>query len=532
MASELGFTVDTFGMKLRNGISEVKGMFSEFTKYISPAYHHDRCERSVQMRLYSMSKREFLLVFLAFFALLAVALLIGLSGPEITITEKREAWELKPNVSDVSTGPFLIRSPKFSTYARQLWVIAKIVIQDRPGESFTTKFQVSVGIEGVTSDHTSRVLRPDTAHNRSHELRCANGECEEVNVAHLGFLSFPSYVLNIRFYGLQHHSVSNVIFYVRLLPIPLQPNLLRSFDIDKIFSSLQFKCYNPSFSQLELWFRLVFLVLAFLFACWFVHKMRRFYFQDWALEQKWMALLLPLLFLYNDPTFSLVFLFHSAIPSILDATFQATFLSALLLFWLCVYHGLRQNERNFWTFYLPKLIIVGCLWTSATAMSIWLTTNQLRDPTYSYQVDPTHFQVSHYSNTQPVDDDLHPSQNARLKFTTLLMLVVLSISISITILRFGVGVLEDQFVSQLNTTYGSSAEFLAFYALLNLYLFTMAWVYAPADRPIFDMRVMKDNPSFSMVNDSDEDILYASEDECRKPLTGLGLRGDDDEESD
>ena len=65
------------------------------------------------------------------------------------------------------------------------------------------------------------------------------------------------------------------------------------------------------------------------------------------------------------------------------------------------------------------------------------------------------------------------------------MLVVLAISIGITILRFGVGVLEDQFVSQLNTTYGSSAEFLAFYALLNLYLFTMAWVYAPADRPIF-----------------------------------------------
>lgn len=67
----------------------------------------------------------------------------------------------------------------------------------------------------------------------------------------------------------------------------------------------------------------------------------------------------------------------------------------------------------------------------------------------------------------------------RLKFLTLLMLVVLSISLAITILRFGVGVLEDNFVAQLSTHYNSSAQFMSFYGLLNFYLYSMAYVYSP-----------------------------------------------------
>ena len=38
----------------------------------------------------------------------------------------------------------------------------------------------------------------------------------------------------------------------------------------------------------------------------------------------------------------MMFLINSWLPGMLDAVFQASFLCALLLFWLCVYHGLRQ----------------------------------------------------------------------------------------------------------------------------------------------------------------------------------------------
>lgn len=40
--------------------------------------------------------------------------------------------------------------------------------------------------------------------------------------------------------------------------------------------------------------------------------------------------------------FPMMFLINSWIPGMIDAFGQATFLCALLLFWLCVYHGLRQ----------------------------------------------------------------------------------------------------------------------------------------------------------------------------------------------
>ena len=47
----------------------------------------------------------------------------------------------------------------------------------------------------------------------------------------------------------------------------------------------------------------------------------------------------------TDPLFPLTFLIESWIPAFVDALCQASFLCSLLLFWLCVYHGLRQVSR-------------------------------------------------------------------------------------------------------------------------------------------------------------------------------------------
>lgn len=77
-----------------------------------------------------------------------------------------------------------------------------------------------------------------------------------------------------------------------------------------------------------------------------------------------------------------------------------------------------------------------------------------------------------------------PYFDMRLKFLTLLMVFVLSISLTVTMCRFGFGILEDNFVATLNTTYKSSAQFMCFYGLLNFYLYTMAYVYSPSGRPI------------------------------------------------
>lgn len=46
-------------------------------------------------------------------------------------------------------------------------------------------------------------------------------------------------------------------------------------------------------------------------------------------------------FCLPDPFFPLSFLVNSWFPGMLDDFFQSLFLCALLLFWLCVYHGIR-----------------------------------------------------------------------------------------------------------------------------------------------------------------------------------------------
>jgi hypothetical protein len=43
-----------------------------------------------------------------------------------------------------------------------------------------------------------------------------------------------------------------------------------------------------------------------------------------------------------DPLFPMIFVSTSWFPVLAEGLFQATFLCALLLFWLCVYHGIRQ----------------------------------------------------------------------------------------------------------------------------------------------------------------------------------------------
>ncbi|KAL9695920.1 hypothetical protein quinque_015205 [Culex quinquefasciatus] len=534
--SGLGYSYVTPGgmfLRLRNSLSQFSDLFSEFNKYIAPAYHHDRCERSVHMRLYSMNKREFVVVFLAFFACFGLGIFIGLAGPPITVTTMVTGTSLMPNSSGsgggtnpdyLANGPFVMRTPLMTTYSQQLWLIARIDTDNTDDEIFDKSFHVSVGIDGLTTEHKPvTVLSADHASskNRTRHLSCVSNSCEEFIVLHLGFLDYAHYIITVRFYGLEgfHHryTINSVQFY--------------------------FKTYNPAFTQIEIWFRFIFLLFTFIVTCWFAHTLRKYPIYDWSIEQKWLSVLLPLLLLYNNPAFPLIFLINSWIPGMLDAILQASFLCALLLFWLCIYHGLRQNERKLLTFYVPKLIVIMPIWLCAVVLATWEKCNEMKDPTYSHFVDTGNYNgfklffyisgamyllylllliLRAYSELRSM-----PYFDMRLKFLTLLMLFVLAISLTVTMCRFGFGILEDNFVARLNTTYKSSAQFMCFYGLLNFYLYTMAYVYSPNGRPLHEATITKDNPAFSMINDSDEEVVYGSDEESRRPLNSSCGKGND-----
>uniref|UniRef100_A0A673SRG8 Transmembrane protein 181 n=1 Tax=Suricata suricatta TaxID=37032 RepID=A0A673SRG8_SURSU len=411
--------------------------------------------------------------------------------------------------------PVQILSNPLSTYNQQLWLTCVVELDQSKETSIQTSFLMTVKVDGVAQDGTTTFIH-NKVHNRTRMLTCAE-KCAEIIVAHLGYLNYTQYTVTV---GFEH------------LKLAIKE------------MNFTWKTYDPAFSQLEIWFRFVFVVLTFIVTCLFAHSLRKFSMRDWGMEQKWMSILLPLLLLYNDPFFPLSFLVNSWFPGMLDDVFQSVFLCALLLFWLCVYHGIRvQGERKCLTFYLPKFFIVGLLWLASVTLGIWQTVNELHDPMYQYRVDTGNFQGMKiffmvvaavyilyllFLIVRACSELRHmPYVDLRLKFLTALTFVVLVISIAILYLRFGAQVLQDNFVAELSTHYQnyilSMAEFLSFYGLLNFYLYTLAFVYSPSKNALYESQ-LKDNPAFSMLNDSDDDVIYGSDYEEMPLQNGQAIR--------
>ncbi|KAM9234529.1 transmembrane protein 181 isoform 2-T2 [Dugong dugon] len=452
------------------------------------------------MRLYTLSKRHFVLVFVIFFVCFGLTVLVGIKGPKVIQTS---AANFSLNNSK-KLKPIQILSNPLSTYNQQLWLTCVIELNQSKETSVQTRFTMTVKVDGVAQDGTIMFIH-NKVHNRTRTLTCAE-KCAEIIVAHLGYLNYTQYTVTVGFEQL----------------------LIKEMNFT-------WKTYHPAFSQLEIWFRFVFVVLTFIVTCLFAHSLRKFSMRDWGIEQKWMSILLPLLLLYNDPFFPLSFLVNSWLPGMLDDLFQSLFLCALLLFWLCVYHGIRvQGERKCLTFYLPKFFIVGLLWLASVTLGIWQTVNELHDPMYQYRVDTGNFQgMKIFFMVVAATyilyllflivracSELHhmPYVDLRLKFLTALTFVVLVISIVILYLRFGAQVLQDNFVAELSTHY---QNYILFIGSLPL------WQCPPRTES-----QLKDNPAFSMLNDSDDDVIYGSDYEEMPLQNGQAIRAKYKEESD
>ncbi len=91
--------------------------------------------------------------------------------------------------------------------------------------------------------------------------------------------------------------------------------------------------------------------------------------------------------------FALNVLIDSWVPHVLDAVFQSTFLALIMVFWLSIYHGVRVNDRNFLTFYVPKFIIVFLIWLLSIVLLLWQQYHSLDDPTYNLTMDENNYIV-------------------------------------------------------------------------------------------------------------------------------------------
>ena len=511
--------------KFKNGFNHFGDLFSEFTKHIAPAFNHERPERSVQMRLYTMHKGQHLLIFIMFLCLFLIALLMGMAGPRI-LTEHTEKATALNQGRGLPAGPYTILTPKLSSYRKQLWISAQLVTHVEKGqETFSKECAVWLRVEGIV-DSGHKVLVGGQGHNRSRSITCNQNRCHSFIVMHLGVLEFAHYLVNVSFSGLEivdrHFNIEDIVFTI--------------------------STYNPSFTKMEIWFRFFFVTTTsiVLIIYYYFCALARFSLEDWSYEQKWTGLLLILLLFFDNPSFSHTIMTSNPLSGVLDALFQGTFLFALLLFWICLFHGLRQTERHLYQFYLPKLVLVGTMWFSGVTMAVLQETNEMRDPSYSFQLNTAHYQNFQLYFTAVLAvyvlyiaylalrafGELRSMNflDSRLKFHSASLTVVLTLTLTILASRYGKGILEDNFVARLYTSYDSEGQFLAFYTVLNCYVYVLAYVYSPTSTQLKENHLMRDNPTFSMINESDDDetgaMLLQNSDSLPKRN---GLLGDADE---
>lgn len=125
-------------------------------------------------------------------------------------------------------------------------------------------------IKNNIRDHRDHYQNHLSSFFRTRHLKCERQSCEELVVAHLGFLDYSYYIITVRFHGLesfhQRYTIRELTFYVSKHCIRNTIIFVSRHDNSEPcihISCSQFKNYNPAFTQIEIWFRLIFLLTTF-----------------------------------------------------------------------------------------------------------------------------------------------------------------------------------------------------------------------------------------------------------------------------
>ena len=200
-----------------------------------------------------------------------------------------------------------------------------------------------------------------------------------------------------------------------------------------------------------------------------------------------------MLLFFNDPMFIIeVFSDYGALLSAVYILFLCAFLATLMFFWLCMLHetskvGGRIVEGSAPVeimkgigFYLPKIIFCAMFWILITVAYVYVRVAQEGDPSYDALEDSMHYKLVtttvtvamaiytgwilyHGLNAMGNVRKLPPQILFTFMFTVLMIILV--------IVCVGIG-----------ATYplpSASYEFLLFYGLTNVYVWTLAFAYAP-----------------------------------------------------
>ena len=471
------------------------------------------------MRMYTMGKQQLLLLLAVMLVCEALFVVVGLTGPPMASSLSRRASE---SSEPWRTGSFRLRTPHISRYTQQLWVLALLEVEQAADVAYQSRLRFSARLAALSEDEERRQVFQTG--NRSQSLVCQARRCQQLILIHLVSIDWHHYEIQVNiqdFPALNSKlNIQDVVFYVSAGTLRVECTVGYNEGL-----CLQFKGYNPAFSQLELLVRLLLAALALGATIWFLESLRGFPYACWSLEQRWTSWLLPLLLLYDNPVFALSLVWSSWVPRVLDSLFQVSFVAALLLFWLCLFHGLRDVGRSWMWFWGPKLGLVGLMWGAALSLETWERVNEAGDPGWYadhlsqtqmtrvrtfvlgsgslYGVYLAFLVVRAYAELRNL-----PHFNVRLKAVTGVVLVVSAWVLGWSASRWGITPgLEDAITASVGRGATSSVAFTSTLAMLNLLPLMLAFLYSPNPHVPPEM-FFKDNPGITLLQDSEDELLY------------------------
>lgn len=363
--------------------------------------------------------------------------------------------------------------------------------QDRSGDttdSSDVTFTVRSTVLAVKSGGSNYSVISSS--RSSKKVTCSSSKtfCTSVVVMNVPYIDYSSYQFNVTTEDAFSKGYSYVKYY--------------------------FAVHNANYTLFELWFRFFFLVTTVVVIVIYAIKLRGFEWKDWAIEQRWVACLLFGLLGYNNPLFPLTVLLDGAFWPFLDQMLLVSFLVLLMFFWIIMFDGIRTEPalQTLRTFYLPKFIMLALFWIAAVVIFTWIELAQIRNPGEDVYSQPAFlvfyilmvlllviylFWLSYVVFRAISSRNTMPYLSLRLKFFGVFTLLVLIVVVGGVI--FGV----------VGPISNNAAQFMSFISLLNLYVYTLGFVYFPSK----DVIGRAKNSGMVTLQDLDESTTGAEMDE-------------------
>lgn len=269
------------------------------------------------------------------------------------------------------------------------------------------------------------------------------------------------------------------------------------YQVDVLFNSSQALPINGSdprfmktwgteaFTDWFIGVKIFFLLVSALVALWYNTNLNKLSAREQNLEQGWVATLTITLILFNDPFYVVEANFGGNSMKILSVLFHVTFFQVLLLFWLVMLDNLRLQGKvsgvSNSQFFTPKIIYIAFFWLMNAIYHGYMKYYANNDPTWDPLATNANFAlvqaicgamsifyVMWFTYLVLVSHQEIRSRRVRYRYLVLLTYFM----VIMAFVGLGSGAISP--------APSSGGQWTWFQALFNVYVYAIAYLYAPS----------------------------------------------------